>query len=90
MACRYAARPALARRTKSDSPSADEGARVEAAYRLTLSRAPSDDEVRDTLAFVAGQKAAYASEGKGADAEELAWADFCQVLFGLNEFAYIP
>jgi hypothetical protein len=84
----YAA--ALAERIGRESPSADLPSRVEAAYRLTLSRAPSVDEVADTLAFVEGQRAAYVSEGKAADAEKLAWADFCQVLFGLNEFTYIP
>jgi hypothetical protein len=84
----YAAK--LAERTARESPSADERSRIDVAYRLTLSRAPSDAEAADALAFIAAQRAAYESEGKGAEAGKLAWADFCRVLFGLNEFSYIP
>jgi len=81
---------ALAVRTLRESLSIDEASRVAAAYKLTLSRAPTDTEVRDTLEFVANQAAHYEREGKGDQSTYLAWADFCQVLFGLNEFTYIP
>jgi hypothetical protein len=59
------------------------------AYRLALGRAPHADELADARAFVKSQTAAYTSEGQGADAATTAWADFCQVLFGLNEFVYV-
>ena len=35
------------------------------------------------------QAKSYETEGKPA-ADMLALTDFCQVLFGLNEFAYLP
>ena len=46
--------------------------------------------MRDALDFIANQASQYQREGKGDQATNLAWADFCQVLFGLNEFTYIP
>ncbi len=57
--------------------------------RLALGRGPLAAELRDTAAFIAAQGAAYRNEGKAAKADLLAWADFCQVLFGLNEFVYV-
>jgi hypothetical protein len=58
-------------------------------YRLALGRGPTSAELRDTAAFIMAQSAAYRGEGKAAEADLLAWADFCQVLFGLNEFVYV-
>ena len=66
---------------------AEEG--VVAGYRIALGRKPAADELRDAAAFIHSQTETYASEGRGADAASSAWADFCQVLFGLNEFVYI-
>ena len=58
------------------------------AYRLALGRPPLKEEVGQGLEFVAQQEAAYRAGGK-PEAAELALADFCQALFGLNEFIYI-
>jgi hypothetical protein len=40
------------------------------------------------VAFLKEQRSAYTAEKK-ANAEALALVDFCQVLFGLNEFVYV-
>jgi hypothetical protein len=61
---------------------------VTAGYRLALGRSPRVDELRDSAAFVKAQAALYRAEGK-AEADVAAWADFCQVLFELNEFVYV-
>ena len=82
----YAA--ALAKRVRPASPGDVESGLV-AAYRLTIGREPKVDELRDAAEFVRVQAEAYRAEGKAAEAENLAWADFCQVLFGLNEFVYV-
>lgn len=83
---RYAA--AFAKKIMPQSP-ADIEAGIDLGYRSAIGRSPSADELRDSREFVAAQIEAYRAEGKGAAAESLAWADFCQVLFGLNEFVYI-
>jgi mono/diheme cytochrome c family protein len=63
--------------------------RIEHAFRLTLGRAPSERELRRGQDFLARQLASYQTEGQ-SDPAVLALADFCQALFGLNEFAYLP
>ena len=46
--------------------------------------------VADAAAFLQSQAESYVAGGKeAAAARELALADFCQVLFGLNEFVYL-
>ena len=55
---------------------------------MGLSRTPDETEVADALAFLEAQSAQYAADGK-ADARQLAMADLCQVLLGLNEFVYV-
>lgn len=59
---------------------ADDGARVDALWRLSLGRAPRDHERDDALAFVGG-----------ADVESraVAWADLAHVVFALEEFRYL-
>jgi len=61
---------------------------VRFAYQTALGRAPQAEELADTIKFIEGQMSAYRSEGK-KDERSLALADFCQALFGLNEFAYV-
>jgi hypothetical protein len=55
----------------------DAVSRIRTAYALALSRPPTDNEISAARQFV--------QQGKGNGA----WVDFCQVLFGLNEFAYV-
>lgn len=57
------------------------------AYAFALGRAPTPNEAADAAAFVAAQTQSYAAAGKPNPASN-ALADFCQVMFGLNEFVY--
>ena len=61
---------------------------VKQGYLMAIGRAPDNSELAATLNFVAAQEKSYAASEK-PDARELAVADFCQVLFGLNEFVYV-
>jgi hypothetical protein len=61
---------------------------VRSAYAVALGRAPSPRELADSVAFVREQAASYREEGK-AGPDQLALADFCQVLLELNEFIYV-
>lgn len=64
------------------------GAVVARAYRTAFGRQPTDKELADSLTFLAQQSSSYKT-AEGANADELALTDFCQVLFGLNEFVYV-
>ncbi|RIK74990.1 MAG: hypothetical protein DCC68_22010, partial [Planctomycetota bacterium] len=63
-------------------------AAIRRGYETAVGRAPTSEETADAAAFVAEQRKSYAGDNK-PDAEALALADFCQVLFGLNEFVYV-
>jgi hypothetical protein len=66
----------------------DEGARIRLAYESALSRPPSQAEARVAVDFLADAQALRGASPDGA-ATLPAWADFCQMLFGLNEFIYV-
>ena len=71
-------------------PGAD--AQIQLAFQLCLGRAPAPDELTDARVFIAAQFAARAERDpkqSPAAAQRLALVDFCQSLFGLNEFIYI-
>ena len=81
---------ALARRVETEcSGHAEVTARIGRAYALCFDREPRDEEMKAASAFVRRQDQGYASDGR-PDSAGLAFADFCQVLFGLNEFVYQP
>ncbi len=61
---------------------------VKQGYLTAIGRLPDEVETSSTDAFLAAQEQSYAAAGK-PDAKKLALADFCQVLFGLNEFVYV-
>jgi hypothetical protein len=61
---------------------------VKAGYLTALARPPSAEELADSVSFVKDQLASYQADRKD-NAQELALADFCQVLMCLNEFVYI-
>jgi len=63
-------------------------AAIERAYRRALSRAPDVAELHAAAQFLDAQTAAYSATGN-ATPRRTAMADFCQILFGLNEFAYV-
>ncbi len=62
----------LTERVRATSP--DDAERIRTAYRLTLSRDPTDEELREFLTFVA--------DGDGR------WLDACLALLNCNEFLY--
>ena len=71
----------------------DEPARwVERGYQLAIGREPSETELATTLGFISAQVEARTARDPGLDAglvARQALADFCQVLFSLNEFIYV-
>jgi hypothetical protein len=67
----------------------DASAFVKQAYKTVLGRNPTRLEQKDAEEFLKKQITSYESEEKTAkSARSLAATDFCQVLFGLNEFVY--
>ena len=71
-----------------DPARANRAAQIQAAYQIVISREASRAELAQGLAFLDTQVAAYRAAGE-AEAELLAHADLCQVLYGLNEFMYV-
>jgi hypothetical protein len=69
----------FARKVLADAAISDEAA-VKRAYEMALCREPTAEELADALPFI---------KGKTGNARETAFADFCQVLFCLNEFLYV-
>lgn len=66
------------------------GQLITAAYEVALGRLPAADELADAREFLASQSDSYAARPETAgSARELAVADFCQVLFELNEFVFV-
>ncbi|HEY2952985.1 MAG TPA: DUF1553 domain-containing protein, partial [Verrucomicrobiae bacterium] len=61
---------------------------VRLAYRRTLGRQPTSEEVGDSLAFMEQQTDNYLAQKKEKPLH-LALADFCQALLSLNEFVYV-
>ena len=81
----------LAKRLPSDAGS-EPDAQICRAFALCLSRDPASAELDDARAFITAQIDARAKRDARLPAEELkrlALTDFCQSLFGLNEFIYI-
>jgi hypothetical protein len=72
------------------APAADESlaAAVRRGYLMAISREPTEQETKDNVAFLEQQIASYEADKK-AGARDLALADFCQVLFSLNEFVFV-
>lgn len=64
----------------------DDREAIQFLYQVTLGRDPKPNEVAENLAFLQEQIASYAP----ANARRQALADLCQVMFGLNEFIYLP
>lgn len=64
---------------------------IDLAYRLSLARAPSPEELAAMSSYLAGETAELAKEHPGAAASELqrlALVQLCRVILNLNEFAY--
>ncbi len=69
----------------------DQRQRVREAYRLTVSRQPSESEIDRALQFVSETQAVLTEQGnhQAKQVESIAWAGFCQSLFATSEFRYI-
>jgi mono/diheme cytochrome c family protein len=66
--------------------------RVRLAFETSLGRPPKEDELVDACGFISTRQAERERRKTGAAssrADVAALADYCQVLFGLNEFLYI-
>ena len=62
-----------------------EEAMVKAAFERALTRPPTKEEVLEVVGFLRRQANLYG----GNDGRERALTDFCQVLFGMNDFLYV-
>ncbi|PAW79316.1 MAG: hypothetical protein B9S33_19230, partial [Pedosphaera sp. Tous-C6FEB] len=78
---------AFARRVEAETSGGEVPAQIIRAYLLALSRPATAKEQASAATFLASQTASYEADKK-PNSRQLALADFCQVLFGLNEFAY--
>ena len=58
------------------------------AYELVLGREPTEPELSLSLAFLQQQAEVHRS-ASDSNAEQTARVDFCQILFGMNEFVYV-
>jgi mono/diheme cytochrome c family protein len=70
---------------RDDTPLADA---VRSGYLIALGRRPGEAELADSVQFLQEQVDSYRADKKD-NARQLALADFCQVLLGLNEFIYV-
>jgi cytochrome c553 len=61
---------------------------VRSGYVVALGRQPEDAELADSVQFLQEQVDSYRADKKD-NARQLALADFCQVLLGLNELIYV-
>jgi hypothetical protein len=68
------------------TPDADDGNRVDHAYRLAFARPASQSERERTLAYLRQTEQTLG----GNSARDQAWASFCQALIASAEFRYIP
>jgi hypothetical protein len=65
---------------------------IDRGFRLTLSRPPTGAERAASVRFLERQlerRAARAADGSPEEIPLHALTDFCQTLFGLNEFIYV-
>jgi hypothetical protein len=75
-------------RSLEDAVGRDGDAVTGAAYRRALGRFPRDDELTAARDFLRQQTKSHQESGHD-EPDQLALADLCQVLFGLNEFIYV-
>jgi len=78
---------AFAGKVLPDDQVASEAA-IQNAHRLALCRELDETELAAAVRFIEAQTAAYSAAGNPTP-RRTAMADYCQILFGLNEFAYV-
>lgn len=71
--------------------SADTAVQVQQSYTLAFGRVPNDHELQTAVKFIESQRTVRSARAKNStgNSERLALTDYCQALFGLNEFLYI-
>ena len=70
----------------------DPAAIIDRAYRLAFSRPPTRAERGAGIEFLAQQNRQRSARNPKQPRDEIRWqalTDYCQVLFGLNEFIYV-
>jgi hypothetical protein len=70
----------------------DDAQCIALAFKLALGREPSDAEQTAAQEFLQSQRARRQQRNSKASDDEvrrLALTDFCQAMFGLNEFVYV-
>lgn len=67
---------------------ADRAAQIRLAYRLALARDASENELRETLAFLEREEASRRPQ-HGANASLHALEQLARVIFNMNEFVYV-
>jgi hypothetical protein len=82
---REASRQFAARLLPTAQKSLEDAVRL--GYITSVSRPPTTDELKNSVAFLNQQKLSYAATNSDGDLLH-ALIDFCQVLFCLNEFVY--
>lgn len=80
---------AFARRLIKDAPDSEPEVWVRRAYLEALARSPSPAETAEAAAFIRSGLSEHAAV-RPEEARTLVLGDFCQTLFALNEFAYLP
>ena len=81
----------FAKRLLSEKDASSESC-VNNAFRIALSRAPSEAERQSSMAFIDRQMQRRQERDKTISSNEnrlRAMTDFCQAIFGLNEFIYV-
>jgi hypothetical protein len=69
---------------------ATDAERLRVAYRQSLGRLPSEQELAEAEDFLKRYSSHRQASGhSAASARESAWQSFCHLLFCLNEFVYI-
>jgi hypothetical protein len=63
-------------------------ARVKRAFLLSFGRAPTDEEAREAIEFIAGVDSPLKAAGVG-DREKAAWASYLRVVMGSSEFLFV-
>ena len=72
------------------APISDLRSMIERSFQIALARAPNDTELESAIDFLIQQTTQRQSRTQAANtALRDALTDYCQVLFGLNEFIYI-
>tara|TARA_R110002049_G_scaffold285698_1_gene466679 strand:+ start:57870 stop:60365 length:2496 start_codon:yes stop_codon:yes gene_type:complete len=75
-----------------DEASIDDHARVRLAYRLSVGRKPTHNEIKQAIRYIDEmQSILEAQKTKKSESESQlqAWSSFCQTLFASSEFRYI-